>query len=542
MPIGAVMNAGMAGPKRLGRKRIGIAIPEKRALLWMTWLAAALEQEHEVTFVSVPCASSGAIPSSVFLVLQLERIIYGSAKDCAIGDADLAGLRFEVLGFPGRTFDVVIDCCGGDTAMPPAGRVLRLTYGGVPGEAGALSALFDGVAAELAVVDGKSGLIINSAIPAVSDRRLIGRSVDEIYSMAVELIVATLKGALRPNQQTAEHSASKSAAQNARQSLLFAASGLARNASKWLTIQLSSHERWFVGWRYARTETLLDSGSARFACLLDDGKRFYADPFPIRWKGDTYVFVEEFPFATQRGRIAVVKLGEYGQVSSPRPVLEEPYHLSYPQVFSFGGEIWMVPEGGANSSVHLYRAVDFPHRWRREAVLIENVGAYDATLHFDSGTWWMLVSICRNRGTGWDTLSIFRADRLDGPWQAVESASVLNARCARSAGAIIAIGATRLRPAQDCTQFYGGGVSMNRIDRLDRNGFQQTPVGRIQSNEFGLHTYNCAGGVEVIDIFGRLGGRTLAEANYVPLPVAAEQAAAAKPASSALEPHGAVAH
>ena len=47
----------------------------------------------------------------------------------------------------------------------------------------------------------------------------------------------------------------------------------------------------------------------------------------------------------------------------PAPVLEEPHHLSYPQVFARDGEIWMLPEGSGSGKLTLYRASAFPDRW-----------------------------------------------------------------------------------------------------------------------------------------------------------------------------------
>jgi hypothetical protein len=35
---------------------------------------------------------------------------------------------------------------------------------------------------------------------------------------------------------------------------------------------------------------------------------------------------------------------------------------------------------GAARNVSLYRAVEFPHRWTREACLVEGIECYDATL------------------------------------------------------------------------------------------------------------------------------------------------------------------
>src|SRR5689334_23486859 len=42
-----------------------------------------------------------------------------------------------------------------------------------------------------------------------------------------------------------------------------------------------------------------------FRSLKDDGKRFYADPFPFRYRGEDFIFMEEFPYRNGRGHISV---------------------------------------------------------------------------------------------------------------------------------------------------------------------------------------------------------------------------------------------
>ena len=58
--------------------------------------------------------------------------------------------------------------------------------------------------------------------------------------------------------------------------------------------------------------------------LPDDGRRFYADPFPIVWRGRTFLFVEEFEHRRGKGVISAVEFGADGPLGAPEPVLETP--------------------------------------------------------------------------------------------------------------------------------------------------------------------------------------------------------------------------
>jgi len=82
--------------------------------------------------------------------------------------------------------------------------------------------------------------------------------------------------------------------------------------------------------------------------------------------------------------------------------------------------------------VDLYRAIDFPFRWKREATLLDGVVASDATLMRDRAGWWMFAATRLWRATGWDSLSVFYAPSLLGPWRACRhNPVVLDATAAR---------------------------------------------------------------------------------------------------------------
>lgn len=49
----------------------------------------------------------------------------------------------------------------------------------------------------------------------------------------------------------------------------------------------------------------------------------------------------------------------------PRVVLKENFHLSFPTVFDWRGEVWMLPETSADHSLTLYRCTQFPDKWEK---------------------------------------------------------------------------------------------------------------------------------------------------------------------------------
>jgi hypothetical protein len=282
---------------------------------------------------------------------------------------------------------------------------------------------------------------------------------------------------------------------------------------------LSRGPRWYVGWRRpapcAAIRDTLALSAGGWRVLPEDGRSFSADPFLIERNGVLHLFVERFDYAKGRGGIAHTIMGPQGPVGPPVPVIEEPWHLSYPFVFEHAGEVYLIPESAAAGTVDLWRATAFPHRWEKVATLLDRKTggeAADATLHEINGQWVMFAS---RRGCGplarfassWDTLAVFTASSPMGPFTPHPASPVTtDVTAARPAGRLFRRDGALIRPAQDCARGYGSGLTLARIDRLDEGGFRQTVLSRLQPGPawpgLGLHSLDMAGGVEVIDGFG----------------------------------------
>ncbi|HST00855.1 MAG TPA: hypothetical protein VLJ84_04280, partial [Usitatibacter sp.] len=262
-----------------------------------------------------------------------------------------------------------------------------------------------------------------------------------------------------------------------------------------------------LAWRFADIESW--SGSLEGFFRLDPPRdRFYADPFPLQRGGRNFIFFEELPFAAGKAHISVVEVDRGGHASEPVRVLERDYHLSYPFLIEEGGELYMIPETGGNRTIEIYRCVEFPHRWKRERVLVDGLWAVDATLHRDGGKWWMFANVANPGAEIHDELCIFSAESLLGDWKPHPRNPVKSdVRNARPAGRLFTQGGKLYRPAQICAPLYGTGVAMNRVTRLDARAFEEEEERRILPAEgsgiLGLHTVNRAGSLSVVDAFMR---------------------------------------
>ena len=265
-------------------------------------------------------------------------------------------------------------------------------------------------------------------------------------------------------------------------------------------------DQWALAYRFRSGPCDSNNTLYRFKNLIPPRDRFWADPFAIKVDDHYYVFLEEYPYETAKGHISVIELDRKGVVSGPRKVLERDYHLSYPFVFEWKGDYYMVPESAANKTVELYRAKSFPFVWQLEKVLMTDVRAKDATLAEIDGTWWMFVSIAEHSIP--DELYLFSAPSPLGPWTPHRSNPVKSdVRGSRPAGALFEWNGVVYRPAQDSSGRYGYAISINRITQLDAEGFREEEVSKIFPNWrkdlIGTHTLATADDLTVIDCLMR---------------------------------------
>jgi hypothetical protein len=246
-------------------------------------------------------------------------------------------------------------------------------------------------------------------------------------------------------------------------------------------------------------------GAARsFAVVQAPRGRFYADPFLVAADQRHYLFVEDADARTGRAIISCMEILSDGSVGAPRAVLERAPHVSYPFVFRWADDYFMVPETVRSRTIELYRAVEFPWRWERVKILFEDVAAVDTTLFDYGGRTWLFTAMSECGGSLNDELFLFHADSPLGEWTPHPMNPVVSdVRRARPAGSIYAEGGRLIRPAQDCSRIYGGAIVLNSIDVLTETEYREHPLRRIdptwRSDLLGTHTINHSARFTVVD-------------------------------------------
>ncbi|WP_214475170.1 formyl transferase [Mesorhizobium sp. dw_380] len=454
--------------------------------------------------------ADGGIPGSAVALFQLETAIHGLPANGVAKRLPLSALA-PYPTRPAASPDLVIDLCG-DVSLDGT-RVWRVTYDGAAGEAVLLALILDGRTPiarieenGAAIAEGRLGTEYGG-IALASFQDMLARTASLILAAPILPAMTRAARAALPVLPEPAQAVAPPAMPSTTKLGVRAGKALARRIVQKIYHLCYNAPHWKVGWRRTDGRDLYDlraHPASGWQELRDDGSRFYADPFPILYQGKVTLFVEDYIHRLGRAIISAVPFGPSGPIGRPEPVLDLPYHLSYPFVFERDGEVWMVPESCANGTVDLYRATAFPGGWVKEATLLSGVVASDATLVEHGGRWWLFATVRDGGGAFSDALHLWSAPDFRGPWTPHPRNPVLiDIASARPAGRMVEHDGQLLRPVQDCRRSYGAALGIARVVHLDLNGMEQvvetilTP-GALWSGRK-LHTLNEAGGLEFID-------------------------------------------
>ena len=439
---------------------------------------------HDVAAVPALAAAS-ARADSAFLALE-RRILRRTAS--------LASPATIETTSPRSGTELVIDLTGAGTGMAVA-------CNGSFDDAAVLAAVAAGDLPDLDVV--LDGRLFDHAAPMVDNRVFVTTAADDVFARAITLLIKAVRRFAAGERATIPFLAGPAPGRFTER---YIGRTIPRIVREVLRRSRYRFAHWRVGYRLLEGPGVAETGGLRtgWRVLPDDGTHFYADPFPVEHDGTRCIFVEDYPHATGKAVIAVSTLGADGVASPPVPVLEEPHHLSYPQVFAHDGALWMLPEASGGGGLVLYRAERFPDRWTRIATLIDGPIS-DATLLIrDDGFWLFATDRDGGLGSTSDTLVVFHAPTLAGPWRPHRANPILiDRRRARPGGAFIHNGSRTLLPIQDGTLGYGGGLGLSELVRLDHDVVELSdPRPLSGAGDFlypQIHTLNRAGPLETID-------------------------------------------
>lgn len=264
-------------------------------------------------------------------------------------------------------------------------------------------------------------------------------------------------------------------------------------------------ESWNVAFRKKGCGKILKDNDTPFTIIKNNFRYWAADPFVIEYGGNTYIFAELYDYVLRRGVLGYCSIFD-GKVSKWKPIIKEPYHLSYPCLIESEGKLYLMPESSEAQVLTVYEAVDFPNKWEKRKILRDGIKFADTTpFPYKEKN----IALTHNiDDPEHPRLMLIDLDNQHAD-TIVSNEPVLRTR---PAGHVFLCDENIIRPAQvslDTGDGYGKGLVFYKC-HLDENlQYFETVVYEVHPEELdydtnifldGIHTYNFCEHYEVIDL------------------------------------------
>ena len=263
---------------------------------------------------------------------------------------------------------------------------------------------------------------------------------------------------------------------------------------------------WHVGFQQEKVKKVAFYKSK----LIPNPKNsFLADPFIIEFQNNNYLFAEEYNFKNKKGVISVYKI--YKNSSERIGIaLEENFHLSFPYIFEFEKNYYMVPETNKVNEIRIYKCEKFPLRWKYEKTIMKSIKSSDSMI-FSFNNYWWLITTFSNTGHNPDSeLQIFYSEKgpLTNSWISFKKNPVfIDPEIGRNGG-IFFDDKKLYRVAQSFGfNAYGKKINIQEIIKLDPNNFLEKEYCAIEAkflkNLIGIHHLHSNSNYTVFDFCKR---------------------------------------
>ncbi len=272
---------------------------------------------------------------------------------------------------------------------------------------------------------------------------------------------------------------------------------------------LKQYTRFSVAFAFTdQTQTFSTKVLSKGIQIQPPANHFYADPFVWTKKGRHVCFLEDYDYTKQIAWISAVEIFEDGHYEILGEVIREPFHLSFPYLFEYEDELYMIPESSAANSIRLYKCIDFPMQWEFQKELRSGIKAADTMLFAHEGKWWMLTNqTTENNADQAAQLFVYHNDsplKSEG-WQPHPlNPVVFSSDGGRNGGILLQKDKLPVRVGQrQRFNIYGAAFCLNQITQLTETHYKEERIAEIEPNFFpGLratHHMHAHNGIIVYD-------------------------------------------
>ena len=243
--------------------------------------------------------------------------------------------------------------------------------------------------------------------------------------------------------------------------------------SKWVL-----DSRWNLAFVQESLEQVLEGHPISFISVTNpyQDKCWFADPFILDISDDyIYLLVEEMRFKPHKGRIAKLTIDRrIMTIIKMDIVLEEPWHLSFPNIMRKNKKVYVYPESAYGGKLHLYELVQ--DKAGKDVLKMVKTICDDVVWDSEISSYFGNPLLFTSRSNDY-YLDIYKWNDENERFQYLQSLNSQK-RNMRMAGSIFKVKDRIYCPSQISGYTYGQSVEIKEIRQTD-NGWEMNTIRKL---------------------------------------------------------------
>lgn len=254
---------------------------------------------------------------------------------------------------------------------------------------------------------------------------------------------------------------------------------------------------WHIAFRFTK--------NMPFVAVKNPNWGWAADPFLIRYNGKIMLFAELYLYKSERNGIIGYCEWNGHSFGEWKVSMDKHWHLSYPNVWSENGKLYMCPETNQLEEVAIYELVSLPNNWIKKNILLMNGRYADNTFLNYKGKNYLFTYKHDGVSNIKGDLLMFEVSKERLGMPTIISDDI---RKARPGGNFFWNNGKLIRVSQDCEGEYGKGLVFSEVlsvcpefkEKVIKQVYPDDIKIESDKNYIGIHTYNKLDNFEVIDL------------------------------------------
>ncbi len=232
-----------------------------------------------------------------------------------------------------------------------------------------------------------------------------------------------------------------------------------------------------------------------------------ADPFLLAKGEEVYCFFEYMDTKKKKAVIGAKQILPEEE-KEVHVVYEFSGHTSYPCIFEWNNDIYMIPETGAMRSIEMLKCDEWPLKWSKVGALLTDVDTADCTSFIWNGKPYIIIYEVDRRSTK-RKLLIGEIDIANVAIKNITECKQYNELLGRPGGGVVFDGNQMIRVVQPGNRCYGEKIEFFDVS-FEKKGLYQEElrceynIGHVAIDSdvpiTRMHTFNRARNVEIIDV------------------------------------------